>query len=40
MHGLGNELLILLPANSNAEGSDRCRARLGGTLKYCYRDAA
>ena len=38
--GLDNELLTPLPANSNADGSIRCRERVGGILKYYYRDAA
>jgi hypothetical protein len=33
-------LLTPLPANSNAGGSIQCRERLGGILKYYYRDAA
>jgi putative transposase len=38
--GLGNELLAPLPANRNASGPISCRERLGGTLKFYYRDAA
>ena len=38
--GLDNELLTPLPANSNAGGSIQCRERLGGILKYYYREAA
>ena len=38
--GLGNELLTPLPANTNADGSIQCRERLGGILKYYYREAA
>ena len=38
--GLDNQLLTPLPANSNAGGSIQCRERLGGILKYYYRDAA
>ena len=38
--GLGNELLTARPANANVGGSIRCRERLGGILKYYYRDAA
>jgi hypothetical protein len=38
--GLDNELLSQLPVNSNADGSIQCRERLGGILKYYYRDAA
>ena len=39
--GLGNQLIEPLPANSNAgEGAVRRRDRLGGALRYCYRDAA
>ena len=39
-HGLDNELLSQPPVNSNADGSIQCRERLGGILKYYYRDAA
>jgi len=38
--GLDNELLTPPPANSNAGGSIQCRERLGGILKYYYREAA
>ncbi len=38
--GLGNDLLTPLPANTNADGSIQCRERLGGILKYYYREAA
>ena len=38
--GLANELLSPLPANSNTGGSIQCRERLGGVLKYYYREAA
>jgi putative transposase len=38
--GLDNQLLTPLPANSNAGGSIQCRERLGGILKYYYREAA
>lgn len=38
--GLGNELLEQLPANSNGDGPVRCRKRLGGMLRYYYRNAA
>ena len=38
--GLDNESLTPLPANSNADGAIQCRERLGGILKYYYRDAA
>ena len=38
--GLDDELLIPLPANSDADGSIQCRERLGGVLKYYLRDAA
>jgi len=38
--GLDNELPSQLPVNSNADGSIQCRERLGGILKYYYRDAA
>jgi hypothetical protein len=37
---LDNELLTPLSANSDADGSIRCRERLGGILKYYYREAA
>jgi len=38
--GLDNELLMPLPANSNADASIQCRERLGGILNYYYRAAA
>jgi transposase InsO family protein len=38
--GSGNELLTPLPGNTNAGGSIRCRERLGGILRYYYREAA
>ena len=38
--GLDNELLTPPPANSNTGGAIRCRERLGGTLRFYYRDAA
>jgi hypothetical protein len=38
--GLGDELLTPLPANTNAGGLIRCRERLGGILRYYFRDAA
>jgi putative transposase len=38
--GLDNELLTALPANANADGSIQCRERLGGILRYYYREAA
>ena len=38
--GLGNKLLTPPPANSNTGGSIQCRERLGGVLKYYYREAA
>ena len=38
--GLDNDLLTPLPADSNADGSIRCRERLGGTLSFYYREAA
>jgi putative transposase len=38
--GLGNRLIEEPPANSNADGLIRCRERLGGTLRYYYRNAA
>jgi putative transposase len=38
--GLDNELLAPLAVNTNAAGPIRCRERLGGVLKYYYREAA
>jgi len=38
--GLGNELLTPVPANTSASGPVKCRERLGGTLRYYYREAA
>ena len=38
--GLDKELLTPLPANSNAGDSIQCRERLGGVLRYYYREAA
>ena len=37
---LDNESFTPLSANSNAGGSIQCRERLGGTLRFYYRDAA
>ena len=38
--GLNNILIDSQPANSNGNGAVRCRERLGGTLRYYYREAA
>jgi len=41
MQGLGNALIEPIPANTHAGGGVvRRRARLGGTLRYHYREAA
>ena len=37
--GLGNQLLSGQPP-PNDDGEIRCRTRLGGLLKHCYRAAA
>jgi hypothetical protein len=37
--GLGNEL-IAPKTTSIGTGAVTCRARLGGLLKFCYREAA
>ena len=40
-YAAGNSTLTPLPANdNNAGGSTHWRERLGGTLKYYYRDTA
>ncbi|MBK7584879.1 MAG: hypothetical protein IPI67_32405 [Myxococcales bacterium] len=38
--GLGNALIERPSANSNGARAIRCRDRLGGILRYYYRDAA
>ncbi len=38
--GLDNELVVPLQARSITEGGVQCRERLGGTLRYYYREAA
>lgn len=38
--GLDNELICPSQENRGIEGSIRCRERLGGMLRYYYRDAA
>ena len=38
--GLGNAIIAPLPRPTNAGGRVRCRERLGGMLRYYYRDAA
>jgi transposase InsO family protein len=38
--GLNNELITPLPANENRTGPVQCRERLGGTLRFYYREAA
>ncbi len=38
--GLDNELIVPLRAISRTEGDVQCRERLGGTLRYYYREAA
>ena len=38
--GPGNELLTPLPTIRSADGPIQCRERLGGVLKYYYREAA
>ena len=38
--GLDNRLIAPLPQVANSDGSIKCRERLGGVLKYYYRDAA
>jgi len=38
--GLDNELILPSQNSSQSEGSVRCRDRLGGTLRYYYREAA
>jgi hypothetical protein len=38
--GLGNQLLVPTADHGNHSGQVRCRDRLGGLLRYYYRDAA
>jgi hypothetical protein len=38
--GRDNELIDAQVANTNGKRAVRCRERLGGTLRYYYRDAA
>ena len=38
--GLGNELIVKSSLPANDDGEVRCRQRLGGLLKYYYREAA
>ena len=38
--GLGNELIVAQRDPTGRDGPIRCRERLGGTLRYYYRDAA
>jgi transposase InsO family protein len=38
--GLENQLIIAPAANENGVGPVQCRERLGGTLRFYYRDAA
>ena len=38
--GLGNELIIPLEATEIATGPVKCHERLGGLLRYYYREAA
>jgi transposase InsO family protein len=38
--GLDNQLIDPVPANQNTRGPVRCRERLGGPLRFYYRDAA
>ena len=37
---LGNQLIVAAAANENGAGPVLCRERLGGMLKFYYRDAA
>jgi hypothetical protein len=34
------DLVTPLPVNENRTGAVQCRARLGGTLRFYYREAA
>ena len=38
--GLDNELICPVRESKRTDGGIRCRERLGGTLRYYYRDAA
>jgi transposase InsO family protein len=38
--GVGNQLIVPLPARAISDGRIRCRERLGGLLKYYHRPAA
>ena len=38
--GLGNELIIRPQTTATAVGPVQCHERLGGLLKYCYREAS
>ena len=38
--GLGGELIVSGDQPGGAEGEVRCRERLGGMLRFYYRDAA
>ena len=38
--GLGNRLISEVPDRPGNEGSVQCRKRLGGILRYYYREAA
>ena len=38
--GLDNRLISEAPDSPSTEGSILCRERLGGILRYCYREAA
>jgi transposase InsO family protein len=38
--GLGNQLIAPVPTAANSDGPIKCRERVGGVLKYYYRDAA
>jgi len=38
--GLENNLLDAPPANTNGKGPVRCKERVGGVLRYYYREAA
>ena len=38
--GLENQLIMAPAGNENSAGPVQCRERLGGTLRFYYRDAA
>ena len=38
--GLNNQLIVAPAANENVLGPVQCRERLGGMLRFYYRDAA